>query len=62
MPLEVMAAGITLEYWNLPIPRWISISIFLLMITSINLCGVKIYGEAEYMFSILKVTAVIGFM
>lgn len=62
MPLEVMAASITLEYWNLPIPGWVSISIFLLIIITINLCGVKAYGEAEYGFSILKVTAVIGFI
>ncbi len=26
------------------------------------MCGVEIYGEAEYSFSILKVMAVIGFI
>ena len=62
MPLEVMSAAITLQYWSLPIPGWISITVFLAMIITVNLCGVKIYGEAEYAFSILKVTAVIGFM
>lgn len=62
MPLEVMAASITLEYWNFDLPSWVSITIFLLLIIAINLCGVKVYGEAEYTFSILKVTAVIGFM
>jgi amino acid transporter len=34
----------------------------LLLIISINLFSVRIYGEAEYVFSIMKVTAVIGFM
>jgi len=62
MPLEVMAAAITLEYWNSPIPAWAAITVFLLIILVINLCSVKIYGEAEYTFSIMKVTAVIGFM
>jgi amino acid transporter len=62
MPLEVMAAAITLEYWNSPIPAWAAITMFLLIILVINLCSVKIYGEAEYTFSIMKVTAVIGFM
>ena len=62
MPLEVMAAAITLEYWNLDLPQWAAITIFLMLIIGINLCGVKVYGEAEYTFSILKVTAVIGFM
>ncbi|KAH6711134.1 amino acid transporter-like protein [Leptodontidium sp. MPI-SDFR-AT-0119] len=62
MPLEVMAAAITLEYWNLNLPSWVAITIFLILIVGINLCGVKVYGEAEYTFSILKVAAVIGFI
>jgi amino acid transporter len=62
MPLEIMSAAITLEYWNSPIPAWAAITMFLLIILVINLCSVKIYGEAEYTFSIMKVTAVIGFM
>lgn len=62
MPLEIMAASITLEFWNLPVPGWASITIFLGITIAINLSGVKFYGEAEYCFSIMKVTAVIGFM
>ena len=62
MPLEVMSAAITLEYWNSPIPPWAAITIFLGIIVSINFFSVRVYGEAEYVFSILKVTAVIGFM
>jgi amino acid transporter len=62
MPLEIMAAALTLQYWDTSIPAWASITIFLAVIVAINLCGVKTYGEAEYGFSILKVTAVIGFM
>ena len=62
MPLEIMSAAITLEYWNSPIPGWAAITIFLLIIVSINLFSVRVYGEVEYVFSILKVTAVIGFM
>ncbi|KAH7336397.1 amino acid transporter-like protein [Rhexocercosporidium sp. MPI-PUGE-AT-0058] len=62
MPLEVMAAAITLEYWNFDLPAWAAITVFLILIIGINLCGVKVYGEAEYTFSILKVTAVIGFI
>jgi amino acid transporter len=62
MPLEIMAAALTLEYWDTHIPRWAAITMFLVVIITINLCGIKAYGEAEYAFSILKVTAVIGFM
>ncbi|KAJ8058042.1 hypothetical protein OCU04_012903 [Sclerotinia nivalis] len=62
MPVELMAAAITLKYWNLPIPTWASITIFLAAVAFISLCGIKTFGEAEYGFSILKVTAIIGFI
>jgi amino acid transporter len=62
MPLEIMAASLTLEYWSLPIPGWASITVFLGAIMAVNMCSVKVYGEVEYCFSIMKITAVIGFM
>ncbi|KAF7871561.1 hypothetical protein EAF04_003668 [Stromatinia cepivora] len=62
MPVELIAAAITLDYWNLPIPTWASITIFLAAVSFISLCGIKTFGEAEYGFSILKVTAIIGFI
>ncbi|KAL3426848.1 amino acid permease [Phlyctema vagabunda] len=62
LPLEIMAAAITLEFWSSPIPEWVSITFFLVVILAINFCSVKTFGEAEYAFSILKVVAVIGFI
>ncbi|RDW67613.1 amino acid transporter-like protein [Coleophoma cylindrospora] len=62
LPLEIMSAAIALDFWDSPIPQWISISIFLIFILAINFCSVKTFGEAEYAFSILKVVAVIGFI
>lgn len=38
------------------------VSIFYCLIVFINLFGVKGYGEAEFLFSLIKVTAVIGFI
>ena len=37
-------------------------TVFLVVIVSINLIGVRGYGEAEFLFAIVKVVAVIGFM
>jgi amino acid transporter len=34
----------------------------LALIIIINFFGIKGYGEAEFIFAIIKVTAVIGFM
>ena len=38
------------------------VAVFLVMIVVINLFGVRGYGEAEFVFSIIKVTAVIGYI
>jgi amino acid transporter len=40
----------------------IFVTIFLLFIIGINMFGVKGYGEAEFIFSLIKVVAVIAFM
>ncbi|KAF2003423.1 amino acid permease [Amniculicola lignicola CBS 123094] len=63
LPLEIVAATLTIEYWNhgsVNNAAWVSI--FLVLIVSINLFGVRGYGEAEFVFAIIKVTAVIGFI
>lgn len=35
---------------------------FLVIIAGINLLGVRGYGEAEFIFSTVKVIAILGFM
>jgi amino acid transporter len=62
LPLEIIAASLTLEYWNSEIPRAPFVTIFLMIILGINMFGVKGYGEAEFIFSSVKVVAVIGFI
>lgn len=62
MPLEIIAASVTISYWDDKLTRAIFVSIFLLTIIIINMFGVKGYGEAEFVFSIIKVVAVVGFM
>ncbi|KAJ2987121.1 hypothetical protein NUW58_g4679 [Xylaria curta] len=62
LPLEIIAASIVTTYWNSNINKAVFVTIFLLVIISINLCGIKGYGEAEFIFAIVKVIAVIGFI
>lgn len=62
LPLEVVAASITIDYWGSSISNAAWVAIFLVVIVIINLFGVKGYGEAEFVFAIIKVVAVIGFM
>ena len=62
LPLETVAASITIEYWGSPVNNSVWVTIFLFLIITINLFGVKGYGEAEFTFAIIKVIAVVGFM
>ncbi|KAK4230538.1 amino acid permease-domain-containing protein [Podospora fimiseda] len=62
LPLEIIAASITVGYWNTHIDRSVFVTLFLAAIVTINLFGVKGYGEAEFIFSIIKVVAIIGFI
>ena len=62
LPLELVAASIAVDYWKPDIPKSIFITVFLIFIVSINLFGVRGYGEAEFIFSSIKVVAIVGFM
>ncbi|KAF7172413.1 hypothetical protein CNMCM5623_004608 [Aspergillus felis] len=62
LPLEIVAASITVDYWESSISNAAWVAIFWVVIVSINLFGVKGYGEAEFVFSLVKVIAVIGFI
>ncbi|KAL9586797.1 MAG: hypothetical protein Q9212_000683 [Teloschistes hypoglaucus] len=62
MPLEVVAAAITIQYWNYPVSPAAWVSIFLVVIIGINMVGVQGYGEAEFFFSLIKIIAVVGFI
>ena len=62
LPLEIVAASITIDYWDSSISNAAWVAIFWTLIVIINLFGVKGYGEAEFVFSLIKIIAVIGFM
>ena len=57
---ELTAVGIYVQYWFPDIPTWGSAAVFFLLINAINLANVKIYGELEFWFAIIKVVAIIG--
>ena len=47
-PSELIACSITIQYWNSSINPAVWIAIFYVVICSINLFGVKGYGEVEF--------------
>lgn len=63
LPLELIAASITLQHWGQPLGNQdVWIAIFLAGIAIINISGVKWYANVEAGLSVMKVVAIVGFM
>ncbi|NSL90964.1 amino acid permease [Chitinophaga sp. Mgbs1] len=57
---ELTAIGIYVHFWWPEIPLWSSSLFFFIAINALNLSSVKVYGEAEFWFSIVKVVAIVA--
>ena len=57
---ELSAIGLYVQYWWPVIPTWISALGFFVLINTINLLHVKVFGETEFLFSMIKILAIIG--
>ncbi|AYO54611.1 amino acid permease [Acinetobacter wuhouensis] len=57
---ELSAIGLYVQYWWPEIPTWVSALGFFILINVINLLHVKVFGEMEFLFSIIKIAAIIG--
>lgn len=57
---ELTAVGKYVHYWWPEIPTWVSAAAFFVLINLINLANVKVFGEAEFWFAIIKVVAIVG--
>jgi AAT family amino acid transporter len=56
---EITAAGIYMEYWFPGIPRWIWALIALVLMSALNFLSVKVYGELEFWFALVKIVTII---
>ncbi|NIG57545.1 amino acid permease [Chitinophaga sp. Cy-1792] len=57
---ELTAIGEYVNFWWPEIPLWVSSLFFFVAINALNLSSVKVYGEAEFWFSIIKVVAIVA--
>ncbi|MFB8200077.1 amino acid permease [Kitasatospora purpeofusca] len=57
---ETTAAAVYVRFWAPDIPQWLSALVFLVILYGANLISVKLFGEIEFWFSMVKVTAIIG--
>lgn len=59
---ELVAAALVMKYWFPEVPAIVWSGLFLLVLFSINALSTRAYGESEFWFAAIKVTAVIVFL
>ncbi|WP_235834807.1 amino acid permease [Actinomadura logoneensis] len=59
---EITAVGIYVHYWAPGFPQWLSALLALAVLLTVNLVSVRLFGELEFWFAILKVAAILAFL
>lgn len=59
---EVTAIAVYMKYWFPAVPGWYWIIGFSTGLIAINAVSVKVFGGVEYVFSMLKIIAIVGFL
>jgi len=60
LPAELSAAAVLINYWNHSVNNAVWITIILIVVVGINMCGAGVYGEAEFIFASIKVITITG--
>ncbi|RSL71115.1 hypothetical protein CEP54_001430 [Fusarium duplospermum] len=62
LPFELIAASITIKFWREDINMAVWVSVFLAALIIVQIFGVRGYGEVEFVLSIIKICACVGFI
>ncbi|MCE5221518.1 MAG: amino acid permease [Clostridium sp.] len=57
---DLTAAGLYIQYWLPNIPQWVPSLIALMILLVMNLTAVKLFGEMEFWFALIKVVAILA--
>ncbi len=57
---ELTAVGLYIQYWWPDFPTWATAAIFFVIINLMNVSQVKVFGEMEFWFALIKVAAILG--
>jgi len=57
---EITAVGVYVHYWFPQIPQWVPALITLGLLYSANLITVKLFGEIEFWFALIKVSTIVA--
>ncbi|KAH9814322.1 amino acid permease/ SLC12A domain-containing protein [Melampsora americana] len=60
LPTEITASAVLVNYWTREVNNAVWITIFLLIVTAINMGGAKFYAEFEFWFASIKVITIVG--
>ena len=61
---DITAVALYLHYWSLfrPVPQWVLALVALAIVFVLNMLSVRMFGEAEFWFALIKVAAIVAFM
>lgn len=61
---DITAVALYLNYWSAfhSIPQWVLALLALILVFTMNMVNVKMFGEAEFWFAIIKIAAIVAFM
>ena len=57
--LKLQQTGIYMQYWFPDIPRWTWALLALLLMSAFNFLSVKVFGELEFWFALIKIVTII---
>ncbi|WP_160690994.1 amino acid permease [Clostridium sp. C2-6-12] len=57
---DLTAAGLYIQYWLPSVPQWIPSLIVLIILLVMNMAAVKLFGEMEFWFALIKVVAILS--
>jgi L-asparagine permease len=62
--VDSTAIALYVKYWSAfsSVPQWLLALIALVVVVSLNLISVKVFGEMEFWFALIKVTALVVFL
>jgi L-asparagine permease len=59
---ETTAVGIYVHRWLPGVPQWVTALAALVLLLAVNLLSVRLFGELEFWFSVIKVLAIVTFL
>jgi AAT family amino acid transporter len=59
---EITAVAVYVHYWFPDIPQWLPALVTLGVLYSVNLIAVKVFGELEFWFALVKVVTIIAML